>query len=57
MVQQMLFLDAPAHTRLRRLAGAGVHARPRGTPARSTSRTSPTALIDGVLARGADGWT
>ena len=52
MVKQMLFLDAPAHTRLRRLAGAGVPAGAGRHAAASTSRTSPTGLIDDVLARG-----
>ena len=41
MVKQMLFMDAPAHTRLRKLAGVGVHARRGSASCATTSRRSP----------------
>ena len=42
MVRQMLFLDAPAHTRIRGLASQAFTPRRVELPARSTSRRSPT---------------
>ncbi len=52
MVRQMLFMDAPAHTRLRRLAGAGVPARCRSSTLRQHIQDIADRLIDDVLARG-----
>src|SRR5207248_714050 len=51
MVQQMLFMDAPAHTRLRKLAGpAFVPARVRAL--RNHIQEIATRLIDNIVARG-----
>src|SRR5205814_164806 len=51
MVKQMLFLDAPAHTRLRKLAGAAfVPARIRVL--RDHIQDIATRLIDAIQARG-----
>jgi pimeloyl-[acyl-carrier protein] synthase len=52
MVQQMLFMDAPAHTRLRRLAGPAfqpVHV----ASLRPHITDIANRLVDGILARGA----
>ena len=55
MVKQMLFLDAPAHTRLREPGRRGLHARACRGAARATSGTSSSSLIDEVCTAG--GWT
>jgi cytochrome P450 len=51
MIKQMLFMDAPSHTRLRKLAGAPfVPARVRVL--REHIQQIATRLIDGIIARG-----
>ena len=53
MVKQMLFMDAPAHTRLRRLAG-GLHSRFGSARCAPHIQDIADRLLDGVLARGSD---
>ena len=57
MVKQMLFLDAPAHTRLRRLAGAAFQP-VQVSKLRQHIQDIADRLIDDIVARG-DGpaWT
>ena len=50
MVKQMLFMDAPAHTRLRKLAGGGVHAARGSRVLREHIQEIATRLIDDIQA-------